>query len=274
MSRGIIYLITNKENGHKYVGQTTQGMNKRWQQHITESRQMSQKPLHRAFRKYGVHRFSIQEIDECDESLLDEREEYWIKYYNTFESAEGYNATSGRGRPILNENTKKKITEKASQRIFTDTHIENISIALTTKSKCNPWGCLTEENRGNGKHSGLKIRGKNLQTGICTDYENARMAALSLTGDPNKNSNILLAARKNGTAYGHKWQILEEKSKKKAVFSVNKQTGEIESRYESIADAVRSISPGAKSTGLIKSLRNPGQYSWKGYYWYYKNESL
>lgn len=270
MSRGIIYLITNKENGHKYVGQTTQGMNKRWQQHITESRQMSQKPLHRAFRKYGVHRFNIQEIDECDESLLNEREAYWINHFNTFESAEGYNATSGGDKIVFSEETKKKISTKASQKVFTETHIENISIALTEKSKQNPWGCLTDKNRGNGKHSGLKIRGKNLQTGLCTDYENARMAALSLTGDANKNSNILLAARKGGTAYGHKWQILKDKSKKKAVFAVNKKTGEIEGRYESIAFAVRSISSNTRSSGLIKSLRNPGRYSWKGYYWYYE----
>jgi group I intron endonuclease len=267
MAQGIIYLIINKQNGHKYVGQTTQGMNKRWQQHIQEAIRMSDKPLHRAMRKYGNHNFMIKEIDECDESLLNEREEYWIKQHNTFK--EGYNATSGGERPIFSEETKQKITEKAKQKILTSEHIENISIALTTKAKIEPWGALTEENRGNGKHCGLPIRGKNLETGICTDYENARMAALSLTGDPNKNSNILLAARKDGTAYGHKWQILEDKSKKKSVFAVNKKTGEISARYESIADAVRVLGGSGKGTGLIKSLRNPGHYSWKGYYWFY-----
>ena len=269
MAQGIIYLITNKQNGHKYVGQTTQGMNKRWQQHIQEALRMSDKPLHRAMRKYGNHNFMIKEIDECDETLLNEKEEYWIKHYNTFESAEGYNATSGGDKTILSEETKQKISEKAKEKIFTPEHIENISIALTAKAKIEPWGILTKENRGNGKHCGLPIRGKNLQTGVCTDYENARMAALSLTGDPNKNSNILLAARKDGTAYGHKWQILEEKSKKKAVFGVHKKTGEIGARYESMADAVRALSISGKGTGMIKSLRNPGRYSWRGYYWYY-----
>lgn len=267
MAQGIIYLIVNKQNGHKYVGQTTQGMNKRWQQHIQEAMRMSTKPLHRAMRKYGNHNFMIKEIDECTEELLNEREQYWIKQYNTFE--EGYNATTGGERPVFSEETKQKISEKAKERILTPEHTENISIALTTKAKIEPWGALTEENRGNGKHCGLPIRSKNLETGICTDYENARMAALSLTGDPNKNSNILLAARNNGTAYGHTWQILEDKSKKKAVFAVNKKTGEIGARYESIADAARSLCGSGKGTGLIKSLRNPGRYSWKGYYWFY-----
>ncbi len=270
MGRGIIYLITNKENGHKYVGQTTQPMNRKWQQHIQEANRMSSKPVHCAMRKYGNHRFTIQEIDECDESLLNEREEYWIKYYNTFESAEGYNATSSGDRVIFNEETKQKIKEKAS-------HIENISpeglnasaIALTTKAKKEPWGILTDENRSDGKHCGLKIRGKNLETGICTDYENARVAARELTGDPNKNSNILLAAKKGGTAYGHKWQILEDKTKKKAIFGLHKKTGMIGPRYNSIRECVREMGNSGAGSGIIKSLRNPGRYSWKGYYWYY-----
>jgi group I intron endonuclease len=269
MSQGIIYLIVNKQNGHKYVGQTTQGMNKRWKQHIQESLRMSDKPLHRAMRKYGNHNFMIKEIDECDEKLLDEKEQYWIEHYNTFESAEGYNATSGGQRPIFNQETKQKLSEIASQKILTDTHIENISIALTAKSKIEPWGCLTEENRGNGKHSGLRIRGKHLETGEVKEWENARMAAKDITGDPNKNGNILLSARKGYKCYGYKWEILEDKSKKKAVFGVNKKTEQIEVRYESIADAVRSLSNSSKGTGLIKSLRNPGRYSWKGYYWFY-----
>lgn len=267
MGRGIIYLITNKENGHKYVGQTTQGMNKRWQQHIQEALRMSDKPLHRAMRKYGNHRFSVQEIDECDERLLNEKEEYWIKHYNTFK--EGYNATTGGDKVVFSEETIAKMTEKAKQKILTETHRENISIALTAKAKIEPWGALTDKNRGDGKHCGLRIKGKNLTTGVVTEYENARVAALELTGDPNKNSNILRAAKCNGVSYNHKWQILEDKQKKKAVFGVNKKTEQIEVRYESIADAARALGGSAQGTGLIKSLRNPGRFSWKGYLWFY-----
>jgi len=32
-------------------------------------------------------------LEECPKELLDEREIYWIKYYNTFEN--GYNLTVG-----------------------------------------------------------------------------------------------------------------------------------------------------------------------------------
>ena len=246
MARGIIYLILNKQNGHKYVGNTLLAMNKEWVHHIERSKRMSSEPLHKAFRQFGTHNFMIKEIDECDESEFTEKTNYWTEKYNP-----EYNPI--KIEPII-EPTIKEPPKKLKE---------------TSTKKTKPWGMLTDENRGNGKHCGLKIRGKNLSTGLCTDYENARMAALSLTGDPNKNGNILLAARNDGTAYGHKWQILEDKPKKKAVFAVHKKTGEITHRYESIADAVRSIAPGTKYTAILKSLRNPGKYGWKGHFWFY-----
>ena len=245
MSRGIIYLILNKENGHKYVGQTTQAMNRQWQQHIQETLRMSSKPLHHAMRQYGNNNFMIKEIDECNESLLNEKEQYWIEQYKP-----EYNPIE----PTPPPKVVKVIETPTPQR---------------DRSQQKSWGSLTDKNRGNGKHSGLKIRGKNLVTGICTDYENARIAAKEITGDPNKNSNILLAARTGGTAYGHRWQIMEEKTKKKPIFGVNKKTELIEVRYESIAAAVRELSGEGKGTGIMKSLKNPGRYSWKGYYWFY-----
>lgn len=250
MARGIIYLITNKENGFKYVGQTTQAMNKEWQQHIQESNRMSKKPLHIAFRKYGIGKFNIREIDECDETLLNEKERYWIEHHHTWENQQGYNVRSEKIKEEKEEVIVIAPVKKESTRTF------------------KSWGSLTDKNRGNGKHSGLKIRGKNLTTGVCTDYENARVAAKAVTGYENRNGNILLAARKYGTAYGHRWQILEDKSKKKSVFGVNKKTELIEVRFESMAAALRAFGSENRNVGLRKSIKNPGRYSWKGYYWF------
>jgi group I intron endonuclease len=243
MGRGIIYLITNKENGHKYVGQTSLPMNKIWQEHLMSATRMSSTPLHKAFRQYGAHRFGIQEIDECNDSLLNEREQRWIEHY----------------KPEYNVIEKKKIEKP----------IPVVEKQPRPKSKTSHLKPFTAENRGDGKHFGLKIRGKNLETGLCKDYENARIAALELTGDPNKNSNILLAARNNGTAYGHKWLILEDRSKKKSVFGVNKKTETIEVRFESIAEAMRQLKGESSGSGIMKSLKNPGRFSWRGYWWFY-----
>ena len=245
MARGIIYLILNKQNGHKYIGNTTLGMNKEWVYHIERSKRMSSEPLHKAFRQFGTHNFMIKEIDECDETEFENKTTYWTEQYT----------------PEYND-IKVMVTETVVETI--------IETVIETKERVYSHLIpLNEHTRGNGKHSGIKIRGKNLETGIYTDYSSARDAAVQITGNPINNANILLAARKGRTAYGYKWQLLEDKQKKKAVFGVNKRTEQIEVRYESIAEAVRALGGPAKGTGIIKSLRNPGRFSWKGYLWFY-----
>ena len=268
MSQGIIYLIINKDNGHKYIGQTTQTLNKRWQQHIQAALRLNDAPLYRAMRKYGNHKFMIREIDECDVEMLDEKEQYWIEYYNTFESANGYNATSGGGRTVFSEETKQKISEKAKDRERTEEEVSKIKSTLTEKAKTQPWGMLTDENRGNGKHCGIRIQSMNIETGEIKEWENSRTAAAEIAGYPKAASNILLSAKKGYIAYGHRWKLLEHKTKKKAVKGVNKITWE-EIHFESIRDAIRHVSPNSKGTGLLKSLRSNGRYTFKGFMWFY-----
>ena len=224
-------------------------MNKEWVHHIDRSKRMSSEPLHKAFRQYGVHNFMIKELDECEGNLIEERTNHWIQQYKP-----EYNP------PIVIE--KKEIIE-------TPAPIEIKPRKEKRNYNTQNLKPFNEHTRGNGKHLGLKIRGKNLQTGVCKDYDSARDAATDVTGNPNANGNILNAARKYRVAYGHRWQILEDKNKKKAVFGVNKKTELIEVRYESIAAAVRDLSGSEYNTEIVRSLRNPGKYSWKGYFWFY-----
>ena len=88
-----IYKITNTINGKMYIGKTEQTIEKRFQQHCNDSQRdgMSNRPLYKAMRKYGVEFFSIEEIEQTDQP--EEREIYWIEFYGTFKN--GYNATLG-----------------------------------------------------------------------------------------------------------------------------------------------------------------------------------
>ena len=88
-----IYKITNTINGKMYIGKTELTIEKRFQQHCKDSQRdkMSNRPLYKAMRKYGVEFFSIEEIEETDNP--EEREIYWIEFYGTFKN--GYNATMG-----------------------------------------------------------------------------------------------------------------------------------------------------------------------------------
>ena len=61
---------------------------------------------------------------------------------------------------------------------------------------------------------------------------------------------------------------MEEKTKKKAVFGVNKKTQLVDIRFDSIMDAIRAYEA-PNTNGIRKSLKNPGRYSWKGCYWFY-----
>jgi len=43
--------------------------------------------------KYGIEHFSVRQLEECDLSILNEREQYWINQLKTYQN--GYNATIG-----------------------------------------------------------------------------------------------------------------------------------------------------------------------------------
>lgn len=95
-----IYKIENKLNGHKYIGQSI-NIIRRWD---TEKRVAFQEaaheydyPLSKAFRKYGIENFSFEVLEECSISELNDRERYWINFYNTF--YDGYNQTLGGDSP-------------------------------------------------------------------------------------------------------------------------------------------------------------------------------
>lgn len=96
---GFIYKITNNLNKKCYIGQTHFTVEKRWKEHQQDSHKefLQKRPLYNAIKKYGIENFSIETIEEVANNLLNEREEYWIKYYNSYGNT-GYNATLGGDR--------------------------------------------------------------------------------------------------------------------------------------------------------------------------------
>lgn len=91
-----IYKITNNCNGKVYIGQSKVPVDRKWKSHICDSKKVrdQKRPLYIAMDKYGRENFSISIIEEVvDDSLLDEREIFWIDYYDSFRN--GYNATYG-----------------------------------------------------------------------------------------------------------------------------------------------------------------------------------
>ena len=129
-----IYKITNILNNKVYIGQTVRPLNIRWSSH-KHSCFKSDRPNDKNFRLYiairqdGIENFkieSIEELDTRDVKVLDEREKYWIKQYDSTNPEVGYNVDEG-GHVIsdkcretkrlmqigvpLSESTKQKIRE-------------------------------------------------------------------------------------------------------------------------------------------------------------------
>lgn len=94
---GKIYKIVNDINDKVYVGQTIRTLAQRFQKHCSYSDDVNHTmAIKKAIHKYGRDHFKIvllEEIEDCNQEALNEREIYWIAYYNAYTN--GYNLTKG-----------------------------------------------------------------------------------------------------------------------------------------------------------------------------------
>lgn len=97
-----IYCFINKITGKRYIGQTN-NIEKRKRGHKSESFNPKANgynlPFHCAIRKYGWENFDFVILEEIGDSFgreyLNEREIYFISYYQSLINQNGYNYTEG-----------------------------------------------------------------------------------------------------------------------------------------------------------------------------------
>lgn len=89
-----IYKIQNKINNKVYIGQSG-NIEQRWYVHSRELNKgiHCNRHLQAAWSKYGEDNFKFEIIERCPIDDLDEREIYWINYYDSFNN--GYNLSQG-----------------------------------------------------------------------------------------------------------------------------------------------------------------------------------
>lgn len=91
-----IYKIENLINHHVYIG-LSKDIPNRWRGHKSNYNNPNCKDynmvIYKAMRKYGIENFTFEIIEECNEELLNQREQYWIAYYDSYYN--GYNSTLG-----------------------------------------------------------------------------------------------------------------------------------------------------------------------------------
>ena len=138
-----IYKITNNINGKSYIGLKSKAVEE------SENYYGSGTLINKAIDKYGKENFTkeILERNINSHEILNDREIYWIEYFNTFN--EGYNLTKGGqgnlGRAV-SEQTKSKLREAAKKQFKTPISDET-KRKISEKAKLRKGRKMTEETR-------------------------------------------------------------------------------------------------------------------------------
>ena len=121
-----IYKITNTLNGKSYIGQSI-NLEHRLQEH---KKCEGKSYIHNAIKKYGLNNFSFEIIEECQVSQLDEREIYWINFYDSYYEKNGYNMTFG-------GDTKHSFSKRVLQYSLQGDFIQEFSSITEASKYCN-----------------------------------------------------------------------------------------------------------------------------------------
>lgn len=92
-----IYKITNLKNNKSYIGQAV-NISNRFKEHIKCGLGIDapNNKLYQAMMEDGVENFTFEIVEECTREKLNDREIYWIDFYQT--QSFGYNMTKGGAR--------------------------------------------------------------------------------------------------------------------------------------------------------------------------------
>lgn len=290
---GFIYLIRNKINGKGYVGQTKRPIEKRWEEHIRDSDPNNfnneRSYIHYALNKYGVENFTFNIVERPKEENLNNREQYWIRFWHTCiydEQCNGYNLTwGGEGSQKNDYNkvmelwdqgfTQKQIREKSG---YGDISVRN---ALYVN------GITHEEIMNRGQASRIeKAKKKIYQYTLNGEFVKEWESTIAAQKELGYNNAVICNCLKGNLAqaYNFLWvyspedlkMALERYNKKKA-HRKNRPVGQFDLKgnfireYISAAEAAKTI--GHYASHIRDVCKNkPGKLSAGGFKWKYMDE--
>lgn len=143
---GRIYIIRNTINDKVYVGQTTSSIQLRFRNHLSAARHNKDYIIGKAIRKYGESNFYVELLEECLAEELNEREKYWIAFFDSTANRNGYNMSIGgnavRTQKELNENEVIQLFNSGvpAFKIAKQLHVATSRITNLLKSKNIKYG--------------------------------------------------------------------------------------------------------------------------------------
>ena len=262
-----IYKITNDINNKIYIGKTTRDIDTRFWEHQKKNGN-SKSAIRDAINKHGVSHFTIEKIEECSIDKLNERERYWIAFYDAQKN--GYNLTSGGDGRSLTEDQLKQI------RNLWENGLSIVEVAKEMKlphSTVYHRVCKYEDyDKEENFNKAIKAQEKpicqyDLTGKLLNTYKSINEAERK-TGISAKQ---IGAARKFcHQAHGYLWEFEGEELKittnKKQVFQYDLSNNLI-AIYDGAREAARQL--GVDSSGIIKCC-NGKQKTCKGYKFSYE----
>lgn len=127
-----IYVLRNTVNGKIYVGQSVNILN-RWYSHRKSANAGKKSHLYDSMRKYGLSAFSIQIMEECTPEQLDEREAYWMDFFDAINT--GYNMMpAGQNGRVMTDELRKWLSENSKKWKPTPEILERCELPQPAKS--------------------------------------------------------------------------------------------------------------------------------------------
>lgn len=281
---GYIYKITNLINNKIYIGQTRFNVETRFNQHLYEANKGElQYPLYQAIRKYGEENFKLDIIEEIDETLLNEREQYWIQYYDSYiKNKKGYNCTyGGEGNITIDKIEVYELWDKGLcvQEIANQLKHDRSAIRRILQTYKN-YSIEESNKRGDKAQATNRFQSINqydLKGNYINTYYNMYEAERQ-TGISSK-SIYLGVHLKQKAVGGFQWRFSDDKENlvtdlsnekirkyKQKVKQIDIKTNETINIYESVSEANRQT--GINQTSIRKVCNNKGKTA-GGYKWEY-----
>lgn len=273
---GIIYKISNSINDKIYIGKTSTTLLNRWYHHKNAYLKYDWH-LYRAMRKYGIENFKIEEIENCSDENLNDRERYWIKYYDSYNK--GYNETEGgEGRVQINRQyVKEQWNLGLSSKQIADSLGVWPSSIINILKELNIYNIEEIKKRKMLDISKIQSEGKIIQyneDGIeLNKYNSVLEAAKSVNGLANS---IHSAITSGGSRYGYFWGREQDKKpnfhkisrpKVQKIYQYDKNNNLI-NEFDNAAEAARALNVSSPSS-ILKVCKKQRKTAY-GFIWSYE----
>ena len=109
-----------------YIGLTTRTVEMRWKEHVRGTQYIDN-----AIKEFGKENFIIETIEECEDDVADDREIYWIQYYDSYHN--GYNYTlGGRDNKLIMTDKVQEVLDLWNQGLTVNRIIEKTKLNVET----------------------------------------------------------------------------------------------------------------------------------------------